>query len=101
MAAKGQFKVTLPEDLINRVDYYRKQNPKRDLSRAQFTEFALEAYIKFLHGDYSGDDRVINLLNQLIEENKLLQDLIKVNTEVTKDGLSTMYNLQEDIKDTD
>lgn len=97
MVAKKQFKVTLPEDLINRIDYYRRSVSSTELSRAEFTERAMTAYIKFLNGDYAGDDRVVTLLNQLIEETKIQQELTEVNTKVTIEGFNVLHNLNNDV----
>lgn len=96
MVAKQQFKVTLPEELVNLVDYYRQRGREVPLSRAEFTERSLTAYIKFLNGDYSGSDRVISLLNQLIEETKIQQELTEVNTKVTIEGFDVLHNLNND-----
>lgn len=97
MVMKKQYKVSLPEDLINLVDYYRQRDENKTLSRSEFTERAFTAYIKFLNGDYSGNDRVITLLNQLLEETKVQQELTEENTRATIEGFDVLHNLNNDL----
>lgn len=88
--AKKQFKVTLPESTISRIEHYRSSD---QLSQSQFIENAVDAYIKVLNEDYRGSDLFLHRQALQIEQNKLtllaLEDLKNTLTS----GFDTLFNL--------
>ena len=92
--AKKRLHINLPDDTLNYVDYFRKQN-RFDLSRCEFIEQACNAYIAQLNGDYRGNDYMIIALNKNSEELIALRQAQETNSNILKNGFATLFALTQ------